>query len=152
MSRDLLSAAHQVLSSNELEIQELVNRISSARYLDEGQKDQIIKVLGVKEGLLGKGSGILGRVTDADKKKAAEVEKNKREREAAKAAKERKEKAEADKKKREREAKKKYDASPAGKAAAKKKQDDLDQHHADQDSGQYYSGGVPTGQAHHYRH
>ena len=45
MSRDLLSAAHQVLSSNELEIQELVNRISSARYLDEETKDIIIKEL-----------------------------------------------------------------------------------------------------------
>ena len=130
----------------EKEKRELTNAINSAKYISEDQKEAMI------EGLLGKGSGILGRVTDADRKKAAEVEKNKREREAAKAAKERGEKAEADKKKREREAKKKYDASPAGKAAAKKKQDDLDQHHADQDSGQYYSGGVPTGQAHHYRH
>ena len=133
MSQDLLATVHQVLSSNELEIQELVQRISSARYLDEGQKDQIIKVLGVKEGLLGKGSGILGRVTDADKKKAAEVEKNKREREAAKAAKERGEKAEADKKKREREAKKKYDASPEGKKKAAEKQRELDKHFAKQD-------------------
>ena len=48
MSRDLLSAAHQVLSSNELEIQELVNRISAARYLNESQKSEIIKVLGFK--------------------------------------------------------------------------------------------------------
>ena len=149
MSRDLIGAAHQVLSSNELEIQELVNRISSARYLDEGQKDQIIKVLGVKEGLLGKGSGILGRVTADDKKKAAEVEKNKREREAAKAAKERGEKAEADKKKREREAKKKYDASPEGKKKAAQKQRELDQKFRDQESGHAYSGGVPTGRGEH---
>ena len=49
------------------------------------------------------------------------VEKNKREREAAKRRKDAEEKREADKKKREREAKKRYDASPAGKAAAKKK-------------------------------
>ena len=41
MSRDLLSAAHQVLSSNELEIQELVQRVSSARYLDEEQNNKI---------------------------------------------------------------------------------------------------------------
>ena len=73
MSQDLLATVHQVLSSDDLEIQELVQRISSARYLDESQKDQIIKVLGVKEGLLGKGSGILGRVTADEKKKAAEV-------------------------------------------------------------------------------
>tara|TARA_Y100000296_G_C5002282_1_gene170835 strand:- start:45 stop:443 length:399 start_codon:yes stop_codon:yes gene_type:complete len=46
MSKDLLSAVHQVLSSDELEIQELVQRISSARYLDEGQKDQMIEILG----------------------------------------------------------------------------------------------------------
>ena len=43
MSRDLLTTVHQVLSSNELEIQELINRISSARYLDEETKDIIIK-------------------------------------------------------------------------------------------------------------
>ena len=43
MSRELISAAHQVLSSNELEIQELVQRISSARSLDEETKDIIIK-------------------------------------------------------------------------------------------------------------
>ena len=143
MSQDLLATVHQVLSSDDLEIQELVQRISSARYLDEGQKDQIIKVLGVKEGLLGKGSGILGRVTDADKKKAAEVEKNKRDREAAKAAKERGEKAEADKKKREREAKKKYDASPEGKKKAAEKQRELDKHFAKQDDPKArWSGGM----------
>ena len=45
MSRDLLATVHQVLSSNELEIQELVNRISSARSLDEETKDIIIKEL-----------------------------------------------------------------------------------------------------------
>ena len=45
MSRDLISSAYQVLSSNELEIQELVQRISSARYLDEETKDIIIKEL-----------------------------------------------------------------------------------------------------------
>ena len=43
MSRDLIGAAHQVLSSNELEIQELVQRISAARSLDEETKDIIIK-------------------------------------------------------------------------------------------------------------
>ena len=52
MSRDLISAAHQVLSSNELEIRELVNRISAARYLDENQKSEIIKVLGFNEGFV----------------------------------------------------------------------------------------------------
>jgi len=143
MSRDLLSTAHQVLSSNELEIQELVQRISSARYLDEGQKDQIIKVLGFKE-------GIWGKITGADaKKKAAEVEKNKRDREAAKAAKERGEKADADKKKREREAKKRYDASPEGKKKAAQKQRELDQKFRDQESRHAYSGGVPTGRGEH---
>ena len=45
MSRDLISAAHQVLSSNELEIRELVNRISAARYLDENQKEAIVRML-----------------------------------------------------------------------------------------------------------
>ena len=109
------------------EIRELTNAINSAKYISEDQKKAMI------EGLLGKGSGILGRVTDADKKKAAEVEKNKREREAAKRSKDAEEKREADKKKREREAKKRYDASPAGKAAAKKKQDDLEKHFAKQD-------------------
>ena len=43
MSQDLLTTVHQVLSSNELEIQELVNRISAARSLDEETKDIIIK-------------------------------------------------------------------------------------------------------------
>ena len=52
MSKDLISAAHQVLSSNELEIRELVNRISAARYLDENQKSEIIKVLGFNEGFV----------------------------------------------------------------------------------------------------
>jgi len=37
------------------------------------------------------------------------------------------------------------------KRAADAKQRELDQHHRDQESGHYYSGGVPTGQAHHYR-
>jgi hypothetical protein len=45
MSRDLISSAYQVLSSNELEIQELVQRISSARYLDEETKEKIINEL-----------------------------------------------------------------------------------------------------------
>ena len=53
----------------EKEKRELINTISSAKYVSEEQKEAMI------EGLLGKGSGILGRVTDADKKKAAEVEK-----------------------------------------------------------------------------
>ena len=109
------------------EIRELTNAINSAKYISEDQKEAMI------EGLLGKGSGILGRVTDADRKKAAEVEKNKREREVAKRRKDAEEKREADKKKREREAKKRYDASPAGKAAAKKKRDDLKKHFAKQD-------------------
>ena len=109
------------------EIRELTNAINSAKYISEDQKEAMI------EGLLGKGSGILGRVTDADRKKAAEVEKNKREREAAKNRKDAEEKREPDKKKREREAKKRYDASPAGKAAAKKKRDELEKHFAKQD-------------------
>jgi hypothetical protein len=143
MSRDLIGAAHQVLSSNDLEIQELVNRISSARYLDESQKSEIIKVLGFKEGLWGK-------ITGADaKKKAAEVEKNKSDRSAAKAAKERGEKAEADKKKREREAKKRAANSPEAKKAAAQKQRELDQKFRDQESGHAYSGGVPTGRGEH---
>ena len=145
MSRDLISSAYQVLSSNDLEIQELVNRISAARYLDESQKSEIIKVLGFKEGILGKGTGILGRVTDADKKKAAEVEKNKRDREAASAAKERGEKADADKKKREREAKKKAADSPEGKKKAAAAHAELQKHFAKQDSGDYYSGGQVKG-------
>ena len=37
------------------------------------------------------------------------------------------------------------------KRAADAKQRELDQHHREQESGHYYSGGVPTGQAHHYR-
>ena len=37
------------------------------------------------------------------------------------------------------------------KRAADAKQRELDQHHRDQESGHYYSGGVPTGQSHHYR-
>ena len=45
MSQDLLATVQQVLTSNELEIQELVNRISSARSLDEETKDIIIKEL-----------------------------------------------------------------------------------------------------------
>ena len=43
MSQDLLATVHQVLSSDDLEIQELVQRISSARSLDEETKDIIIK-------------------------------------------------------------------------------------------------------------
>ena len=50
-------------------------------------------------------------------------------------------KAAREKKKREAERKRAADA----------KQRELDQHHRDQESGHYYSGGVPTGQAHHYR-
>ena len=49
MSRDLLSTVHQVLSNNELEIQELVNRISAARYLDESQKTAIIEIFGLSK-------------------------------------------------------------------------------------------------------
>ena len=75
----------------------------------------------------------LDSLNSSNKKKAAEVEKNKREREVAKRRKDAEEKREADKKKREREAKKKYDASPAGKAAAKKKRDELEKHFAKQD-------------------
>ena len=45
MSKDLLSAAHQVLSNNELEIQELVQRISVARYLPEVTKEAMIAEL-----------------------------------------------------------------------------------------------------------
>ena len=45
MSQDLLATVHQVLSSDDLEIQELVQRISSARSLDEETKDIIIKEL-----------------------------------------------------------------------------------------------------------
>ncbi len=45
MSRDLIGTAHQVLSNNELEIQELVQRISSARYLPEVTKEKIINEL-----------------------------------------------------------------------------------------------------------
>ena len=45
MSQDLLATVHQVLSSDDLEIQELVQRISSARSLDEETKDIIIKAL-----------------------------------------------------------------------------------------------------------
>ena len=45
MSQDLLATVQQVLTSNEVEIQELVNRISSARSLDEETKDIIIKEL-----------------------------------------------------------------------------------------------------------
>ena len=37
------------------------------------------------------------------------------------------------------------------KRAADAKQRELDQHFRDQESGHAYSGGVPTGQAHHYR-
>ncbi len=66
MSKDLLSVAHQVLSSNELEIQELVNRISAARYLDESQKTAIIEIFGLS---------------------AADKEKKKREKERARDAK-----------------------------------------------------------------
>ena len=43
MSQDLLATVHQVLSSDDLEIQELIQRISSARSLDEETKDIIIK-------------------------------------------------------------------------------------------------------------
>ena len=59
----------------EKERRELINTINSAKYVSEEQKEAMI------EGLLGKGTGILGRVTDADKKKAAEVAKRKSERE-----------------------------------------------------------------------
>jgi len=45
MSRDLIGVAHQVLSSNELEIQELVNRISAARYIPEVTKETMIAAL-----------------------------------------------------------------------------------------------------------
>ena len=111
----------------EKEKRELINTISSAKYVSENQKEAMI------EGLLGKGSGILGRVTDADKKKAAEVEKNKREREAAKRKKDSDEKREADKRKRESEKKKRFDASPAGKEKAKKDRAELEKHFAKQD-------------------
>ena len=109
------------------EKRELINTIGSAKYVSEEQKEAMI------EGLLGKGSGFLGRETGADKKKAAEVEKNKRERKTAYAAKERANKAEYDKKKREREAKKKFAASPAGKEKAKKDRAELEKHFAKQD-------------------
>ena len=111
----------------EKEKRELINTINSAKYISEEQKEVMI------EGLLGKGTGILGRVTDADKKKAAEVEKNKRERKSAHAAKERGERAERDKKEKEREAKKKFAASPAGKEKAKKDRAELEKHFAKQD-------------------
>ena len=76
MSKDLLSAAHQVLSSNELEIQELVNRISAARYLDEETKEKIINELSAatldRAAKASKGELIRGyKFTQAaDKKKA----------------------------------------------------------------------------------
>ena len=111
----------------EKEKRELINTINSAKYISEEQKEVMI------EGLLGKGTGILGRVTDADKKKAAEVAKRKREREAAYAAKERENKAEHDKREREKEKKKRYDASPAGKEKAKKDRAELEKHFARQD-------------------
>ena len=111
----------------EKEKRELINTINSAKYISEEQKEVMI------EGLLGKGTGILGRVTDADKKKAAEVEKNKRERKSAHGAKERVERAERDKKEWEREAKKKFAASPAGKEKAKKDRAELEKHFAKQD-------------------
>ena len=49
MSRDLIGTAYQVLSNNELEIQELVNRISVASYLDENQKTAIIEIFGLSK-------------------------------------------------------------------------------------------------------
>ena len=111
----------------EKEIRELTNTINSAKYISEDQKETMI------EGLLGKGTGILGRVTDADKKHAAEVEKNKKERDSARASKERADKADADKSKREAEKKKRFDASPAGKEKAKKDRAELEKHFAKQD-------------------
>ena len=144
MSRDLLSAAHQVLSSNELEIQELVQRVSSARYLDEEQKDQIIELLGFggkkhKTGVfrgdkLRKGTGVLGRRTtaDYDKDKAA-LDTKRAAASAQRKSKKDAEDREVEKRKKEREAKKRFDASPAGKK--KKAQDDAERaaHHAKQD-------------------
>ena len=66
MSQDLLTTVHQVLSSNELEIQELVNRISSARSLDEETKDIIIKELS---------AALLGRAAYKADKKAEKMRK-----------------------------------------------------------------------------
>jgi hypothetical protein len=66
MSRDLISSAYQVLSSNELEIQELVQRISSARYLDEETKEKIINELS---------AALLGRAADKADKKVSKMQK-----------------------------------------------------------------------------
>ena len=66
MSKDLLATVHQVLSSNELEIQELVNRISAARYLDEETKEIIIKELS---------AALLGRAADKADKRLQKLQK-----------------------------------------------------------------------------
>ena len=66
MRRDLLTTVHQVLSNNELEIQELVNRISAARYLPEETKEIIINELS---------SALLGRAAAAADKKVSKMQK-----------------------------------------------------------------------------
>ena len=53
--KNVADVARQVMLGEEqekLEIQELVNIISAARYLDENQKSEIIKVLGFNEGFV----------------------------------------------------------------------------------------------------
>ena len=111
----------------EKEKRELINTINSAKYISEEQKEVMI------EGLLGKGTGILGRVTDADKKKAAEVKQNKEKRERERKSREAALEREKEHKKREKEKKARYDASPQGKAEKAKKQKELDKHFAKQD-------------------
>ena len=124
----------------EKEIRELSNAINSAKYISEEQKEAMI------EGLLGKGTGILGRVTDDDKKKAAEVKQNKEKRERERKSREAALEREKEHKKREKEKKARYDASPAGKEKAKKDRAELEKHFAKQDdpharhAGGYYGG------------
>ena len=66
MSRDLIGTAHQVLSSDDLEIQELVNRISAARYLPEVTKEAMIAELSAdKIGAAADKAAKLGRAGQA---------------------------------------------------------------------------------------
>ena len=109
--KNVADVARQVMLGEEqekLEIQELVNIISAARYLDENQKNAIIEIFGLsaKE-----------KTAKADKQKAGvQGEKDKKERESASAA---KEKEAAAKKKEAEDANKKKDLERAREKASR---------------------------------
>ena len=130
------------------EKRELFNIINSAKYISEEQRNTMIEIL-----------------EDADADMKAAREKKDRERKRAAASQQtgayrgiEKSRPTKDKAPLHPESVTKEDADADMKAAREKKKreadrkkKDLAQHFKDQESGRAYSGGVPTGQAHHYR-